>query len=333
MIGKISIGKSFRGCLSYCLENKDQKLTTTLKKRAEILSYNLCFGNKKELINQFNDVRKINPKLSKPVLHITLSFAPGEKLGNENLQDLIEQCAQKMGFEKNQFVAIEHSDTTHQHIHIVANRVRLDGKTVKDHHNYKRIADYCREMETKYNLEKVLSPKKFLPKEQREIPRIDLRKNRLRIEIGNALSIARNYKEFESLITSKGYVVYKARGIAFVDNEKVRVKGSEVGYSLQRIEQLLSVSTSIRKDIISHKEQKLQAMQNEYLGKLPLSSRKQKDVREMHAVQRKNQVQENQVLQSPTQSLDILLKSEEQDNGGVNKNLIQKKKKKHFCRL
>ena len=39
----------------------------------------------KELIRQFNEVRQLNAKLSKPVLHITLSFAPGEQLHRKYL--------------------------------------------------------------------------------------------------------------------------------------------------------------------------------------------------------------------------------------------------------
>ena len=75
MIGKIKIGKSFRGCINYCLD----------KKQAEVLAYNYCYGQKKELIEQFNDVRNLNQKLSSPVQHMTLSLPPGEKISKEKL--------------------------------------------------------------------------------------------------------------------------------------------------------------------------------------------------------------------------------------------------------
>ena len=45
----------------------------------------------------------------------------------------------------NQFIAIMHNDTNHQHVHIVANRIGFDGKTVSDSNNYKRMADFCRQ--------------------------------------------------------------------------------------------------------------------------------------------------------------------------------------------
>ena len=37
------------------------------------------------------------------------------------------------------------------------------------------------------------------------------------------------------------YGIYKARGIAFTDEKKVRTKGSEIGYSLRTIERILAL--------------------------------------------------------------------------------------------
>ena len=92
MIGKITIGKSFRGCLAYCLNDKSKTLPQEeiMKDRAEVLLFNKCFGNEKELAQQFNEVRQLNPKLSKPVLHITLSLAPGEILSKDKLMGIAE---------------------------------------------------------------------------------------------------------------------------------------------------------------------------------------------------------------------------------------------------
>lgn len=128
MIGKIILGKSFRGCISYCLEDKVRRHKNDALKhhRAEILSFNFCYGNKGELIRQFTDVKNLNPKLSKPVMHITISLAPGERLGRGKLAALVEDIALELGIMRYQYVAIQHSDTVHQHLHIVANRVGFD---------------------------------------------------------------------------------------------------------------------------------------------------------------------------------------------------------------
>ena len=169
MIGKITCGKSLRGCILYCLNDKKQEpgKELVMKDRAEVIMFNQCFGNQKELIDQFNAVRQLNPNLSKPVLHVTLSLALEDRLSKDKLMEMCEQCAREMGFEKNQYIAAKHIDTGHLHLHIVANRIGFDGRTVSDSNNYKKIAAYCRKMELKYELKQVLSPRKFLSKEQR----------------------------------------------------------------------------------------------------------------------------------------------------------------------
>lgn len=258
MIGKVVTGKSFRGCLKYCLNDKLQQQheqEQIMKDRAEILLFNQCYGNEKELIQQFNEVRQLNLKLSKPVLHITLSLAPGEQLPKHHLMEICQDCACDMGFEKNQFVAVQHKDTNHQHIHIVANRVGFDGKTVSDSNSYKRIAAHCRRMELRHQLKQVLSPRKYLSQELRNQPRIDQRKEFLKEHIRQCLSTSKDYREFEQKMKQLHYEVIKSRGIAFRDQQKVYTKGSEVGFSLSRIEKLLELKPELKNQLL-YKENK-----------------------------------------------------------------------------
>lgn len=62
--------------------------------------------------------------------------------------------------------SVSHADISHQHFHIIANWIGFDKKTVSDSNNYKKMSAWCREMELKYNLQQVLRPRKFLPKEK-----------------------------------------------------------------------------------------------------------------------------------------------------------------------
>jgi hypothetical protein len=241
MIGKISTGKSFAGCIAYCLHDKlDQHQEVAMKNRAELIMFNKCFGNERELVQQFNDVRKLNPKLSKPVMHISLSLSPGEVLSKDKLMEMSEHCAKDMGFENNQYIAIAHKDTNHQHLHIIANRIGLDKRTVSDSNNYQKMAKYCRKMELKYELKQVLSPRRYLSLEQRNIPRLDQRKELLRSNIQQSLKESCNLPQFEMAMNKRGYKVIKGRGISFADEKKVTVKGSELNYSLRTIEKILA---------------------------------------------------------------------------------------------
>lgn len=248
MIGKIILGKSFRGCISYVLENKrDAVLKSDPMSRAELISFNQCFGDKKELIRQFNDLRFLNARLVKPVMHVILSLAPGETPGKTTLIAMAEDCAKELGFDKHQYLSVTHNDTGHLHLHFVVNRVGFDGKTLSDSNNYKKIADYCRKMELKYNLKLVESPKRFLPKERRNIPRLDSRKEAMKTDLRISLLESTSYVEFESRMKQKGYAVIKARGIAFRDSKKMYAKGSELGYSLSKIEKLLQLTLTEKK--------------------------------------------------------------------------------------
>ncbi|WP_132053089.1 relaxase/mobilization nuclease domain-containing protein [Pseudocnuella soli] len=238
MIGKVRVGKSFRGCLMYCLHDKPLK-AAGLKNRAEVLLYHKCFGTDKELVQQFSEVRLLNEKVSKPVLHVILSLAPGEELARDKWVELARGCATAMGFQHNQYVAILHRDTAHQHLHLVANRIGFDGRAASDSNNYKKVAAFCRQAEAQYGLKKVHSPKRFLPKEQQVIPRVDRRKESLKAHIGQALTGSSSLMQFEVKMKALGYVIFLGRGIAFLDSTGVRVKGSEVGYPLKGIERMM----------------------------------------------------------------------------------------------
>lgn len=242
MIGKVIIGKSFGGCLRYCLEDKKMANDIdkmNMKNRAEILQYNLCFGDKVELIQEFNEVRKLNTKQSKPVMHITLSLAPGERLSKQQLTEITNHCAEDLGFDKNQFIAVEHNDTERQHFHIVVNRINFDGKTLSDSNSYKKISDLCRKMEKKFHLVQVLSPTRFLSAQQKNLPRHDQRKERLRVVIAQSLNNSKSYDEFAEKMKANDYGIIKGRGISFIDRQAVKVKGSELGFSMEKINEQL----------------------------------------------------------------------------------------------
>lgn len=263
MIGNITTGKSFFHCISYCLEDK-QELSEEQKRnlsrndhlhhkdRAEVLYYNKCDGDKYDLSRQFNEVRKLSRRVEKPVLHISLRLAPGESLTNDQLTKIGQEAAKEFGVADHQYLCVLHKDTREQHIHIVANRVGFDGKAASDSNNYRKMAALCRRLEKEYNLQEVLSPRKFLPAKERLLPRQDIRKERLKTDIATTLKAVRNFHEFEQAMEAKGYRIIKGRGITFIDDKKVKVKGSEVGFSLATIGKVLNLREQV---VIAEKEE------------------------------------------------------------------------------
>ncbi|MGN6352387.1 MAG: relaxase/mobilization nuclease domain-containing protein [Parafilimonas sp.] len=310
MIGKIILGKSFKGCINYCLHDKLKKDAEEqiMKNRAEVLLYNKCFGNAGELIKQFNELRQHNQKLSKPVMHITLSLAPGELKSANTLSVIAEDTARYLGFEENMFVAVLHKDTSnHQHLHLVVNRVGFDGKTLSDSNSYKRMADCCRKLELKHKLQQVLSPRRFLSQELRNIPRHDIRKEQLKQDIITCLRTSKSYTEFESKMKTLKYDVIKGRGIAFMDKQKVYTKGSEVGYSLMKIEQHLAKQLKEKDRLLQHFNHKQIAQSN-------------KDtLQPLHSLKQNFERSESKILEQ--------LMKHEQQSEQVNPLLVKRKRK------
>jgi len=123
MIGKVVKGASFYGCLEYCLHDKrglteEQKVLLSVQDglqhqgRAEVLNYNLCFGDLQELAEQFRDVQKLSRNVEKPVLHLTLRAAPGDQLTRAQWIEIGRAAAHEFGIDKNQYVVILHKDMT-----------------------------------------------------------------------------------------------------------------------------------------------------------------------------------------------------------------------------
>jgi hypothetical protein len=65
------------------------------------------------------------------------------------------------------------------------------------------------------------------------------RNERLRENINDALNKSSDLRQFEKIIGARGYEIIKGRGISFADEKKVKVKRSEVNYSLQTLEPIL----------------------------------------------------------------------------------------------
>jgi hypothetical protein len=257
MIGMISLGKSFYHCISYCLEDKrqlreDEKLSQVQTDgiqhihRAEVLEFNKCFGDKHELSEQFKDVRKLSKRVEKPVLHLSLRLASGEILSRQQLTEMGRQLAKEFDVSNNQYLTILHKDTREQHIHLVANRVGYNGKAASTSNNFLKMDRLCRRLEKEYKLKEVLSARRFLSKERRLIPRHDNRKEQLKSNIRKTLERVTDFHSFQNQMEHLGYKVLKGRGISFVDQKKVKIKGSEVGFSLATIERVLHLKHQIK---------------------------------------------------------------------------------------
>lgn len=143
MKSKVISGRKFKGCLNYVLN----------KPGAELISTNLIGSTVDDFANQFNEISDLK-QITKPVLHIPLSLPKGEKLSDEKWNEVIDSYFKKMDLDinKNQFVAVRHTDNDHDHIHLVINKVDYNLKVFKDPFSAKRSIKACQEIEKELNL-------------------------------------------------------------------------------------------------------------------------------------------------------------------------------------
>jgi hypothetical protein len=150
MIGKQIKGTGFRGCLNYVLGKKD----------AALIGGTMCGQTPEELAAEFAIARQLRPNLKVAVFHASLSVASTEKLENSEKNDqrwltIAANYMKAMNFDNSQYAVVKHSDTDHDHVHIVASRIRLDGGVVDDSWDYYRSQETIRQLEQNYNLETV----------------------------------------------------------------------------------------------------------------------------------------------------------------------------------
>lgn len=149
MIGGITKGSCFSGCVEYALALKEKN------KEARLLySEGLLTDTPKDIIDGFECQRHLNNRVQYWCGHISLSYSPEDsaRLSDEVMVKLALEYMDKMGIKNTQFIIARHLDKEHPHCHIVYNRVDNDGKCVSDSFEYYRNNEICDEMKKKYGL-------------------------------------------------------------------------------------------------------------------------------------------------------------------------------------
>lgn len=148
MIEKQVKGTDFRGVLNYLHSKAGSRL----------IERNMLGNTPDVLAREFQVASQLNPKLGKMVYHASLSLPKTEELVDEKWGAIASDYLNAMGFSDSQYVIYRHTDRDHDHIHIVASRIRLtDGSTVSDSWDYKRGEEVIRTLEQKYQLASVSS--------------------------------------------------------------------------------------------------------------------------------------------------------------------------------
>lgn len=154
-------GTSFSGAAEYDLAQGKYRSENKTKK-PEILSQNLISSNYyKDIGRDFRELALVNKKCKKPVFKFSISFDPNENLSDEDKLKFTKLVMIEMGItDDHQHMITRHSDKAHDHHHIIANRVGLDGKVINDSFAINKLETACDKIEKQLGFSNSLALKR-----------------------------------------------------------------------------------------------------------------------------------------------------------------------------
>src|SRR6185436_917759 len=141
LIHKIIKGSYFKGALRYVLDpNKGLLIGGT-------------FGSHQSPSQIAHEMREVaGDRLRKPVFHAVLSLRPGESLSNDQWNEVARRYLSALGYDDTPYVLVRHTNREHDHVHIIASRVRYDGSVVSDRQDRFKGLAAVRELSREYGL-------------------------------------------------------------------------------------------------------------------------------------------------------------------------------------
>lgn len=143
---KVSRGKGFLGVLRYVIERDNGR-------GGIVVGGNMSGSAPGELATEFLAARRLRPDIEKPVWHQALRLPAGERVSNQRWDEIGDEYMRRMGFgDLHQRAYILHDDEDGQHIHIVANRVELDGSIYLGQNENLKSTQIVRQLEVVFGL-------------------------------------------------------------------------------------------------------------------------------------------------------------------------------------
>lgn len=256
MIGKTTIGRSFKGCVAYNMEKVEQG-------KGDILfSQGVRDYDQRGMVADFVRQTQMNSELSRSVWHTAISFDPQDEARLKANPQLVESVAkdylQGMDLGQTQHVVIRHRDTEHSHFHIIANRVANDGHTVGDSHNYSRSQKLLRELEQRHQLTPMQEQGQRAKIDH--LPESDRQRLEMRDQVRRSLSRSTTGQELRADLGQHGITMIvnkdqagQPRGVSF--ERSGQEEGQKVGFKGSKLHQKLSIG-GIQKQLGENAEQR-----------------------------------------------------------------------------
>ncbi|MEB8196826.1 relaxase/mobilization nuclease domain-containing protein [Raoultella terrigena] len=138
-------GKSFKNRVDYILKDDHSFICSNMS---------VDKNNVSDLTDEFKAVSSFRQDIKKPVFHAFLSLPKNEHLTDQQWEEIAKDYLKEMNIdiEKHQYICVRHNDTDKEHIHIVANRIGLDGSVWHGQHSAFNTIAACERLEVKHGL-------------------------------------------------------------------------------------------------------------------------------------------------------------------------------------
>lgn len=233
MMAKITKGSLFSGAVGYILDPK---------KHTELLCADgLRLKDLETISRSFETQASLNPRVSRPVGHISLDFSAQDRdnLSNEKMVAIAREYMERMGIRDTQFLIGRHHDREHPHIHLLYNRVDNNGCTISDQHDRTCSTKTCRELTEKHNLY-ISSGKENVKRQRLREP--DATKYRIYDALVRHVPQSVSWSELQNRLRAEGIEIgFKTKG-STSQVEGVRFTMNNISFNGSKVDRQFSYS-------------------------------------------------------------------------------------------
>jgi hypothetical protein len=104
------------------------------------------------MARDFELIHSLCAESTKPVFHGVLLFHRDEKPDDAQMVEIAQKYLREMGLRHNQYAIVKHVDTSHTHLHLVANRIDYNGNRYNPYLEWCISNDVARKLVQEYHL-------------------------------------------------------------------------------------------------------------------------------------------------------------------------------------
>src|SRR5690554_4017294 len=196
MIAKIGKGSNIYGAILYNQQKVERengsvlllnKVPDTIDGKYSTQYFNKCF----------EPYLSANIKTEKIVRHISLNPDPKDKVSDEQFTEMAQEYMERMGYGNQPYIVFKHTDIDRTHIHIVSTCVGIDGKKIPDDYDHPRSMAICRDLETKYSLQKATEQEQ--KQSDKIFKKVEQQKGDIKSQMASVVRYLPKYYQYTSL--------------------------------------------------------------------------------------------------------------------------------------